>query len=45
MKIMISIIFKGQVSGDTFKFNSNIVPENYQSVFAQTGIKEESEKL
>lgn len=43
---MISIIFKGQSSGDSkFKFSSKIVPEQYQSVFAQTGIKDEGEKL
>jgi len=46
MKIMISIIFKGQSSGDgKFKFSSKIVPEQYQSVFDQTGIKDDGEKL
>ena len=46
MKIMISTIFKGQSSLDqNFKFSSKVVPEQYQSVFAQTGIKDEGEKL
>uniref|UniRef100_A0A7S3CLG3 Uncharacterized protein n=1 Tax=Strombidium rassoulzadegani TaxID=1082188 RepID=A0A7S3CLG3_9SPIT len=47
MKLLISIIFKGQqsIKGPYFKFSSQIVPEPYQSVFASTGTFNEEEKL
>jgi hypothetical protein len=48
MKLLISIIFKGEQSMKEsvyFKFNSKTIPEPLQSIFDQTGIRDENEKL
>ena len=46
MKLLISIIFKGQSSSEKplFQFSSNIaMPQRYQSIFEQTGIQDPGE--